>query len=255
MSELWVQPDKQRLYRDLAWLWPVISPPEDYAGEAGEFIAAIRQYAQIEVQTLLDLGCGGGHNDFFFQQHFQVTGVDLSPEMLELARQLNPRVTYQLGDMRTVRLGQLFDVVIIADSIDYMLDEGDLLAAFRSAYQHLKPGGIFCTYAEETPDRFQQNNTYSSFHNRGALEVTLVENYYDPDPGDTTFETTFVYLIRQSGKLSIEVDHHLGGIFPLDTWTRLLDQAGFVVQVLCFEEGECPMFVCTRPGAPLIPGA
>jgi predicted TPR repeat methyltransferase len=112
--------DQRRLYGDLAWTWPVISPPEDYVGEAETFCTAIREHAQVDVKTLLDLGCGGGHNDRTLKQHFEVTGVDVSEAMLSLARRLNPEVTYALGDMRTVRLGKTFDAVIVADSIDYM---------------------------------------------------------------------------------------------------------------------------------------
>ncbi len=239
--------DQQRLYADLAWLWPIISPPQDYVSEAGEFIEAIHQHARFEVKTLLDLGCGGGHNDHALQERFQVTGVDLSEAMLSLARRLNPEVTYLVGDLRTVRLGQLFDAVVIADAITYMLDEADLRAAFATAFAHLKPGGVFITYVEETPDRFQQNGTSTSTRVQGDLEVVLIENDYDPDPSDTIYEMTFVYLIRQAGQLRIETDHHLGGIFPLQTWVRCMEEVGFEVRVLDFEEGKCPMLVGIRP--------
>ncbi|MEW5872305.1 MAG: class I SAM-dependent methyltransferase [Chloroflexota bacterium] len=239
--------DQKRLYADLAWLWPLISPPEDYVSEAGEFVQAIRQHARIEVKTLLDLGCGGGHNDHTLRQHFQVTGVDLSEEMLGLARRLNPDVAYQVGDMRSLRLGQVFDAVLIADSIDYMLTEADLRAAFATAYAHLRPGGVFVTYAEETREHFEQNGTYLHTHSQSDLEVVMLENYYDPDPADSTYEMTFVYLIRQAGRLRIETDQHVGGIFSLPTWSRLLQEVGFEVKVLDFEEGGCPMFVGLRP--------
>ena len=53
--------DKQRLYKDLAWTWPIISPPEDYREEARQFQQAISKHSKIEVRTLLDIGCGGGY--------------------------------------------------------------------------------------------------------------------------------------------------------------------------------------------------
>jgi SAM-dependent methyltransferase len=238
----------ERLYYDLAWLFPIVSPPEDYVNEAAEFTRAIRQHARIPVRTLLDQGCGAGHNDHYLQKEFQVTGVDLSETMLDLARRLNPQVEYLTGDMRSLHLGGTFDAVIIADSITYMLNEADLLAAFRTAYEHLNPGGVFCTYAEETPENFVQNGTYTSTHrglteNGQAVEVALVENYYDPDPQDTTFEITFVYFVRQSGALRIETDSHQVGIFPQATWERLLRQAGFEVHQAWFDEADAPLFI------------
>ncbi len=239
--------DQRRLYGDLTWTWPIISRPENYVGEAGQFREAIRRYARIEVRTLLDLGCGGGHNDFTLKEHFAVTGVDVSASMLALARQLNPEVTYLAGDMRTVRLGQVFDAVIIADSINYMRTEADLRAAFVTAHAHLKPGGVFCTYAEVTRERFQQNKTQCSTHTQGDVEIVFLENYYDPDPTDTTYESTFVYLIRRRGRLGIETDRHLGGIFDLQTWSDLLREVGFQVEQLRFEEDDLPMFVGLKP--------
>lgn len=240
--------ENQRLYADLSWLWPVVSPVEDYRDEAQEFWRVISKHARIPVNSLLDMGCGGGHNDHYLQEFFSVVGVDTSAEMLSLARRLNPKLEYHIGDMRSFQLERTFDAVIVADSIGYMLTESDLLAAFSTAFRHLNPGGVFCTYAEETPRHFQQNGTYTSFHQAGDLEVTLVENYYDPDLSDTTYEISFVYLIRQAGKLSIEIDHHLAGIFPENTWIELMRKAGFIVKQEIFADEGFPFFIGIRPG-------
>ena len=224
----------ERLYGDLAWLWPLVSPPEEYVSEANEFLRVIRKHARRQVDSLLDLGCGAGHNDATLQQYFQVTGVDLSQPMLEQARRLVPDALFLQDDMRSLELEQRFDAVIVANSIGYMLDEADLLAAFRTAYKHLKPGGVFCTYAEETPERWEQNGVYSETFHQGDLDVVMVENYFDPDLHDTTYEITFIYLIRKKGELRIETDHHKNGIFPVDTWIRLLKEAGFQVKMDIF---------------------
>ena len=239
--------DQRRLYADLAWTWPIVSPAEHYVEEAEDFCRAIRDYAQIEVKTLLDLGCGGGHNDHLLKSHFEVTGVDMSEAMLSLARRLNPGVTYLAGDMRTVRLGKTFDAITIADAIIYMLTEDDLRAAFETAFAHLKPGGVFCTYADELKETFRQNTVRSSAHTRDGAEITLFEQFYDPDPEDTTYEMTFVYLIRRGGKLEIETDRHLAGLFSHDTWVRLMTDVGFEVNVVEQEEFDAPMFVGVRP--------
>jgi len=240
--------DQRRLYDDLAWTWPIISAKEHYVHEAETFVAALRAHARREVKTLLHLGCGGGHLDYTLKAHLAVTGVDLSEAMLSLARQLNPEATYLAGDVRTVRLGRTFDAVMVADSIDYMLTEEDLRAAFATAFAHLKPGGAFCTYAEETADSFQQNRTRCSIRSYGDVEIVFVENAYDPNPADTTYENVFVYLIRRGGRLQIETDRHLGGLFPVATWVRLLGEAGFQVTQLAFDDEESmPWFSGVKP--------
>jgi SAM-dependent methyltransferase len=238
-----------RLYHDLTWLWPTLSPIEDYEDEVAEVISLIDEYvdefAASAPKTLLDLGCGGGHNDYWLKRRFSITGVDLSEDMLTLARQLNPEVRYLPGDMRSVRLGQTFDIVFIADAIDYMLTEDDLRAAFETAYAHLKPDGLFITFAEETKERFEQNKTKTVTRESNGVVLTSIETYFDPDPDDTTYEMSFVYHIQQEGQLHIERDQHVMGVFPFATWIELLEEVGFVVEVVEYEEAG-PVFVGRR---------
>ncbi|MFQ5797683.1 MAG: class I SAM-dependent DNA methyltransferase [Bacteroidota bacterium] len=241
----------QRLYGDLAWIWPIISPPQDYAEETEHFCRLIREQSRIEVKTLLDLGRGGGHNDFTLKKHFELTGVDASTAMLALAKQLNPDVAYSCGDMRTVQLGKTFDAVTIFDSISYMTKEEDLRAAFASAFMHLEPGGVFLTFAEETSERFEQNRTRCSKHAQSGVEIILVENIFDPDPTDTMYVTTFVFLIRRGEQFKVETDRHLSGIFKMEVWLGLLREIGFKVMQSEFtppglEGKSIPMFVCLK---------
>lgn len=71
--------DSRRLYGDLSWTWPIISPPEDYVDEASEALDIIRGRTRTPVKNVLHLGCGGGHVDFFLKKFVTVTGVDTSP--------------------------------------------------------------------------------------------------------------------------------------------------------------------------------
>jgi SAM-dependent methyltransferase len=236
--------EQNRMYKDLAWTWPIISLPEDYAEEAEQFRKAILDHSKIEVKTLLDIGCGGGHIDSHLKKWFDVTGVDLNEGMLENARILNPNVKYIQGDMRRFRLDEEFDAVLIVDSILYMRSEEELKVAFVTAFEHLKPGGVFITYEEEWVGKQKQNRTYTHTRQKDDCEITFIEDYYDPDPEDTTFECTFVFLIREKGKLRVELDQHICGIFPLETWEEVMTDVGFEVTRF---EGACPMFVGLRP--------
>jgi SAM-dependent methyltransferase len=240
-------PEREHMYSDLAWTWAVISPKEDYVDEAETFYHLLSEQAKIEVKEVLHLGCGGGHIDYSLKQRVRLTGVDLSPEMLALASALNPEVEYRVGDMRSVRLGRQFDGVFVADSIDYMLTEADLRRAFETAFAHLRPGGVFCTYSESTPERFEQNATFGSSHKGEDLEIALIENTYDPDPQDTTYELTYVYLIRRQGQLTVVTDRHEAGIFPPATWNKILEETGFAVQTGEFGEERVPLFICNKP--------
>ncbi len=238
--------DQRRLYGDLAWIWPIVSPPEHYVEEAGLFRKLIEKNSRAKVRTLLHLGCGAGHIDLTLKRHFRITGIDLSEKMLAIARPLNPEVVYCQGDMRTVRLRKEFDAVVIADSITYMLSKRDLRKAFVTAWTHLKPGGVFCTYAELTVERFEQNKTEVTTCERGGIEIVFIENTFDPDPKDTTCELTCVYLIRERGRLRMETDRHIAGLFRLGTWNDLLEDVGFDVRQTVYPGESFPVFVCAK---------
>lgn len=243
---------RRRLYGDLSWTWPIISPPEEYAEEAREFRDFLRAGATGHVRDVLHLGCGGGHVDSELKRYVRIIGVDLSPSMLRLARRLNPEVAYRRGDMRSVRLGRLFDGVLISDAVAYMRTPRDLARAFATAFRHLRPGGAFVTYAEHVREGFEQNWTKAIRGRRDDLEVVFVENRYDPDPRDTTFEATFLYVIRRRGRLTVESDRHILGLFPTVTWRQTLRRTGFQVRHAGPDprtpEDPMPWFVGRRKG-------
>lgn len=243
---------QQRLYKNLSWIWPIVNPPDDYVLETDYFSSLIREHAAIDVDSLLNLGCGGGHHDYTLKKYFNVTGIDNSEAMLALARSLNPEVDYYLGDMRSLRTEGVFDAVTIFDSINSMLTESDLAAAFTTAYIYLKPGGILLTMAETTKENFRQNRMFCSTHVKGDMDITFVQNYYDSNPADTIYEGTFVFLIRHGGRLRIENDRHFLGIFRANIWSELLRKTGFDViekeyEPLHEEMGPFPLFICTKP--------
>ena len=243
------QPEQCRLYGELAWLWPIISPPADYVAEADKVATLLRRYGRREVRRVLNLGCGGGHFDCALKRHFAIVGVDLSEAMLALARKLNPEVTYLRGDLRAPPTDELFDAVYLGDAVNYMLSEADLRAAFQAAYDHLAPGGVFFTVPENTRERFKLPQTHVSHHAHEQTQVTFIEDHHDPDPTDTTYDLTLVFLIRRGGELTVEIDRHRGGLFPLEIWKATADDVGFEVQETTFGTTALPAIIGVKPSA------
>ncbi len=221
-------------YNQLAWVDTVVASPADCAEETGLYVRLIRDRSRSVPAKLLHLGCGAGANDFTFKRHFAVTGVDLSPGMLEIARRVNPEVTYVLGDMRTIEVATRFDAVAVPDCIDYMVTLDDLRAAIGTACRHLIPGGVLLIVAN-TRDEFRNNNfVYTG--SRDDTEVTVFENDRICE-GGARYEAALVYLIRVKGGLRIETEVHTLGLFPRATWLELLAGAGLEVEHMSLKEG------------------
>lgn len=219
--------NQNRMYNEFAHLWPLISDPKDYALEASFWIEALRNELGPGRHEILELGVGGGNNLSHLTGEFQSTAVDLSKGMLEVSKRLNPGVEHHVGDMRTVRLGRKFRAVIIHDAISYMLNEDDLRAAFTTAWEHLETGGVFITAPDWFKETFPGITISNNAHGDDNIHVSYAEYVHDPDPNDTMIESVFVYFINQAGKLSVEEDKHVTGLFPQATWLQLLDDVGF----------------------------
>ena len=218
-----------RLYNELAYLWPVISPPEDYGVEALYWLRAIERKLGPGPHNLLELGVGGGHLLSHLTPHHRAAAVDVSPRMLELSRARNPGVEHHLGDMRTVRLGWRFDVVLIHDAVGYMLTENDLRAAFETARAHLRPGGLLLVAPDIVAESFYEGKVIRWTTSAGDVSVTTEEILHDPDPSDTQVESLFTYDIMENGVRRVIQDVHVTGLFSIDAWTSLMEGAGFKV--------------------------
>jgi len=227
-----------RMYTEFAHYWPLISDPADYADEAKVWRDTLRARLGPGRHEILELGVGGGHNLSHLTGEFKATAADLSPQMIEQARKLNPDVTFHVGDMRTIRLDREFRAVLIHDAISYMLTEDDLRATFATAAAHLEPGGVFITSPDWTRENFHAPAVSHDTNTDGAITFTLIEYTRDPDPADTTAESLMWYLIEEEGTLRVEEDRHVMGLFSEETWLRLIEEAGFYVEKVPYDFHE-----------------
>ena len=143
----------RRLYSDvqgkpfslLAEVYDAIMSDVEYDAWT-DFILDLALEAGTEVGRVLDLGCGTGNSSepFVDDAGSSVTGVDLSAEMLAVARHKLPTATFVEGDFTTFELGQTFDLVVsVFDSLNNLLDPDDFRRTAERARYHLNPGGVF----------------------------------------------------------------------------------------------------------------
>lgn len=216
------------MYTDLAPWWPLLSPPADYAEEAAYFADLMTQFCGGEAREVLELGCGGGHNAVHLKKRFEMTLTDLSVDMLDASRALNPECAHVQGDMRSLRLGRTFDAVFVHDAIDYMCTEEDLRAAFATAYAHCRPGGVALFAPDHTVESFMEMTVHGGSDD-GARGARYLEWTYDPDPNDTQYTADYAYLLRHAdGRCEVAHDRHVCGLFPLEKWLEIVAKVGFL---------------------------
>lgn len=149
--------------------------------------------------TVLDLGCGTGEpiGQYFVDAGFQVTGVDGSAKMLEIARSRCPKIRFILSDMRTIHLNEKFDCVIAWHSF-FHLSQDDQKVMFTTFKSHLKTDGVLLfTSGPEAGEVWSDNggeNLYHASLSPDEYKNLLMEHGFaliqhktsDPECGDAT---------------------------------------------------------------------
>lgn len=236
-----------KLYNELAKWWQLVSDPADYEEEVDFFLPLLADVTAHPDAALLELGSGGGNNALYMKRAFaSATLVDLSPEMLEVSRQLNPDCEHLVGDMRTFRLERMFDAVFIHDALDYMTTQVDLRRALETAFVHCKPGGMALFVPDHVRETFEPDTDHGGEDGDGRA-VRFLEWTHDPDPQDTSYITDYIVVVREGDEVvSVTHDRHVLGIFPRETWLALLAEVGFTAEFV-IDDYERHVFVARKP--------
>lgn len=114
----------------------------DYGAQAHDLVQQVRARVP-EARTLLDVACGTGAHLEHLRGEFRVEGLDLSRDMLRVARRRLPGVRLHAGDLADFDLGRRFDVVLcLFSSIAYTRTRARFRHAVRNLAHHVAPGGL-----------------------------------------------------------------------------------------------------------------
>ena len=174
---------------------------------------------------ILDLCCGSGRLSYWLAGcGFQVTGVDASEEMIEIARENAPRASFEVADAREFRRPNTFDAVVSTfDSLNHLPTSADLLTVFQNVYESLTPQGLFFF------DMNLDEGFHASAHESHALvkddHACVVESDYDSETG---VGRSAVTIFERAGgawnRIDLEIVEHC---YSEETILGGLEEAGF----------------------------
>lgn len=146
-------------YHALASSYDRLTNDVDYQ-QTVEFYKKILARENCHPRTAVDLACGTGSVALILaREGLEVTGVDLSEEMLTVASQKaleqENRPVFVCQALQELRLPRGVDLAVCAlDSLDYILDPEDCREAIDRVYKVLNPGGIFI-FDVNTPEKLR----------------------------------------------------------------------------------------------------
>ncbi len=94
----------QKSYKDLAKYYYLFFQQKDYKSEADFIIEAAEKY-KIEMESILDVGCGIGTHLSLFESHFKdLYGIDLNKEILKIAKEKVRKGIFKCAEMSTFKV-------------------------------------------------------------------------------------------------------------------------------------------------------
>lgn len=154
-----------------AFIYDKIYNFKDYETESGQ-LHQIIQGLNPAASTLLDVACGTGRHLERLKAHYRCQGLDLSPALLQGARERNPELVFQQGDMRHFDLGQRFDAVTcLFSAIGYLGGVEELNQAVTTMVDHLNPGGVLIIEPWFYPQTWQNGHIAVRYVDEPELKI------------------------------------------------------------------------------------
>lgn len=199
----------------------------------------------IEDGLIFDLGCGTGKMTRRMADFgYDMIGVDNSMEMLEIAREFDEseiaysedidledvgagkrRILYLMQDMREFELyGTVRAVYSACDSLNYILEEEDLLTVFRLVNNYLDPKGIFI-FDMNTSYKYEELLGENTFAESRDASSFIWDNYYDEEEQINEYDLT-LFIQEEDGRFQRFQEQHYQKCYSLDTVKELLAKAG-----------------------------
>ncbi len=202
-----------------------------------ERLESQKELLESEKNLVLDLGCGTGTlTQMLYDAGYDMIGVDNAEEMLSVAmakREKSGReILYLMQDMRELELYSTVGTVIsVCDSINYILQEEDLLMVFRNVNNYLYPGGLFI---------FDFNTVYKYEEVIGDTTIAenrqdcsfIWENYYHEEEEINEYDLT-VFVREENGLFRKFTENHYQRGYRVEIICELLQEAGMeLVEIL-----------------------
>ena len=216
---------KQLLHNNLAKYYDRVYSFKDYLDEAVRLQNLIIKYLESEGNSLLDVACGTGLHLKNLKGDFSCTGVDISKSMLKIARKNAKGATFKEADMKTLRLGKQFDVIIcLLSSIGYVKTAASLEKTIRNFSKHLKKGGLALIEPSHAKSVYVNGEPRITTFNGKDAKIARV-NF--TKFRQATAVLNMHILIADRGKdAKYFVDRHELGVFGINNTLRIMKAAG-----------------------------
>ncbi len=224
-------------YASLAGIYDDINRVVDYVSFADFYEECFRRFMREKPELVLDLACGTGKmTEELDRRGYDMTGIDLSPEMLMIAKDRaydsgrSDSILYLCQNMTSFELyGTVDATVCTLDGLNYLTEDGDLEKAFRLVHNYLIPDGLFI-FDMTTEYKFRNifaNNTYTYDGSLDGYKYFCAwQNMYDSESEICEFSLT-IFNELEKGRYLREEETQYQRMYRPEYVKELLENANF----------------------------
>ncbi|MBM7645824.1 cyclopropane fatty-acyl-phospholipid synthase-like methyltransferase [Scopulibacillus daqui] len=200
----------------------------------GKWVNWIKQTAEkyhCPGRKVLELGCGTGEISLLLtKEGYDVTGLDLSEDMLSIAQEKIIRndccIQLYQQDMRDFCLSDKFDMVIVCcDSLNYLKNMDEVKSTFKNVFDHLNDEGLFLfdVHSLHKINNIFQNQQFSL----AEEEISYIWGCYPGEEPHSVFHELTFFQRKPSGLYERFDETHYERSFSVDEYSQALKDSGF----------------------------
>ncbi len=226
---------KEQLYKRFAEYYDKIYSKKEYDKEVN-FIDSILKKPKLKGKKILDVACGTGkHTKLLKAKGYSVTGVDINPEMLKIARNKAKGVKFIRGDMKELDLKEKFDAIIcMFTSINYNTNLKEIKKTLSNFYKTLnKEGAVIFDLGLTKKGRVGRPKDCANIdaYSEEDLQIARISQWHPSGEDKNIFNAIFLMFVKDKGKVDFEIDEHKLGAFDPEEIIKTMRSMGFKVSV------------------------
>ena len=215
------------MFSKTAQYYDLIYSFKDYEKEAGDIQALIKK-EHPGAKSILDVACGTAEHAKYLAQDFQIGGIDLESEFVEIAQKKVPSGKFRQADMSDFSLPERYDVVqCLFSSIGYLLEGQQVVDALVCFKNHLNPDGIILVEPWFSPEQWNVGSPHMTTVDLPDLKICRM-NISGLDGNISKIH--FHYLIGTLDGVEHLTENHNLALYTVDQMLSFFEQAGLQVE-------------------------
>lgn len=213
------------VYQELSAFYDLLTKDQPYY----KWKDIVQHFIDGNANEILDIGCGTGTLTTQLTAFGQVSGVDFSADMLEIAKSRNEEINWYCQDMRYLDLPNQYDMItIFCDSLNYVTDPEEVLQVFNFVNKYLKEDGRMIFDVHST---FKMNH---QFNNQNYIDeednLTLMWQAIKGEESNSVYHQMSFFNLKQDNLYERYDEEHYQRTFDIEVYYELLKLAGFSVE-------------------------